>query len=64
MRLETLAGTRREFEALKDSVEHDPRFQDALAVYFQHETTSLERRAEAHSGRLSAGQEISTRVID
>jgi len=62
LRMETLHSSQREFEALKESVENDPRFRALLDVYFSD--ASLERREQAHHDRLLAGRLLTARVTD
>jgi hypothetical protein len=72
LRMETLASTEAEFEALKETCRNDPRWNELLDVYFAlkaeeegAEHRGLWFREDDHAERLAAGRPVSSlRVAD
>jgi hypothetical protein len=56
MRMDTLASTRGEFEALREWLARDERAAAILDVYFAEGEDDLFRREDAHAERLESGR--------
>jgi hypothetical protein len=64
LRMDVLASTHAEQEALREFVHRDPRVAELLGTYFDHGEDDLFVREDAHAKRLKKGQPSSLRVIE